>query len=134
MTNDNIEERFAELSGENEEKRQLSRAGKRDLIWGFIVLGIGAGITLGTWSIAEPGGDYWVMWGLIGAGLFGVFRGLYRKVKAAPLSGRRKSWVIGTVIIIGALVGGGFGTYFMMYPYGTPVMESSVVAPVVNNV
>ena len=56
-----------------------SRAGTKDLIWGFIVLGIGAGITLGTWAATEPGGSYWIMWGLIGSGLFGVIRGLYRK-------------------------------------------------------
>ena len=109
MTNDNIDEHFAEISGENEEKRLLSRAGKKDLIWGFIVLAIGIGITLGTWFATGPGGDFWVMWGLIGTGLFGVFRGLYRKVKAAPLSGRRTAWIIGTVATIGALIGGGFG-------------------------
>ena len=38
-----------------------SRAGTKDLIWGFIVLGIGAGITLGTWAATEPGGSYWIM-------------------------------------------------------------------------
>ena len=58
----------------------------------FVVLGIGAGITLGTWSAAAAGGSYWAMWGLIGSGLFGVIRGLYRKVKSGDILGVRGRW------------------------------------------
>jgi len=106
----------------------LSNAGKKDLIWGFIVLGIGAGITLGTWTVAAPGGSYWVMWGLIVTGLVGVFRGLYRKVKSGSVLGTRTRWIITSISVIGCLAWGGIFTYQHMYTIPlTPPSDSYVV-------
>jgi len=93
--------------------QEYSNAGKRDLIWGWIVFGIGAAITLGTWATAEIGGSYWIMWGLIGIGLFGIFRGLYRKVKTSSVLGTRRRWVIISIGIVLALALGTFLTYLM---------------------
>ena len=97
-----------QLWGEYAESATLSRAGTKDLIWGFIVLGIGAGITLGSWSAATAGGSYWVMWGLIGSGLFGVIRGLYRKVKSGDILGVKGRWVAASIVILGGMAGGWF--------------------------
>jgi hypothetical protein len=106
----------------------LSNAGKKDLIWGFIVLGIGAGITLGTWTAAAPGGSYWVMWGLIVGGLVGVFRGLYRKVKSGSVLGTRGRWIIASISVIGCLTWGGIFTYQYMYTVPpTPPSDSYIV-------
>jgi hypothetical protein len=98
------------------ESHALSRAGTKDLIWGFIVLGIGAGITLGTWAATEPGGSYWVMWGLIGTGLFGIIRGLYRKVKSGAVLGIRGRWAAASIAILGSMAGLGLFTYQNLYP------------------
>jgi len=107
----NLEQSYAD-------NQALSRAGTKDLIWGFIVLGIGAGITLGTWVAASPGSSYWVMWGLIGSGLFGVFRGLYRKVKSGSVLGTRGKWIIASISVISCLTLGGIFAY--QYMYGAP--------------
>jgi len=105
-----------------------SHAGTKDLIWGVILILIGAAITWGTWAAAEAGGSYWVMWGLAAYGMFRIIRGLYRKVTSTTDAGKRRGWVLGGIILIGGIVGGGVGVANMMTaPQLTPPSESFVI-------
>lgn len=56
----------------------LREAGVRDLGIGFLLMVVGCGITYATFSAAEGGGTYVVLWGLIFIGAAQVLRGLVR--------------------------------------------------------
>lgn len=104
------------------------QAGSKDLMWGFLLLLGGAGITFGTWAAAGPGGSYWVMWGVMVFGAFYILRGLYRKVTSATNAGERLGWVLGGVILIGGILGGGMAVGNIMNPPElTPPSESFIV-------
>ncbi len=108
-----------------EAKRQ---AGTKDLIWGVILILVGAAITWGTWAAAEAGGSYWVMWGLIAYGMFRIIRGLYRKVTSTTDAATRLRWVLGGIVLVGGIVWGGVAiTNMVTSPGLTPPSESFVV-------
>lgn len=96
-----------------EAKRQ---AGTKDLIWGVILILVGAAITWGTWAAAEAGGSYWVMWGLIAYGMFRIIRGLYRKVTSTTDAATRLRWVLGGIVLVGGIVWGGVAITNMVTP------------------
>lgn len=105
------------------------QAGTKDIGCGFLLLIVGAAITLGTWAAAEGGGAYWVMWGAMVFGAFYILRGLYRKVANATDAGARLRWVLGGIILIGGIVGGGMAIGNVVNPTElAPPSESFVVA------
>jgi hypothetical protein len=109
----------------NEARKQ---AGTKDLLWGFLFLIGGAAITLGTWAATKEGGSYWVMWGAMVFGAFYILRGLYRKVTSTTDAGTRLRWVLGSIILIGGMVGGGVAiTNVMNPPQLTSPSDSFVV-------
>lgn len=104
------------------------QAGTKDLMWGVILILVGAAITWGTWSAAEAGGSYWIIWGLMAYGMFRIIRGLYRKVTDTTDAGTRLRWVLGGIILIGGIVGGGVATTNMMTPSElTPPSDSFII-------
>ena len=54
----------------NLRREAYRQEGTKDLIWGIVLIAIGVGITLATWAAAEPGGSYFILWGLISAHLW----------------------------------------------------------------
>lgn len=49
-----------------------------DFLIGFVALGIGGAITLGTYTSAGPGETYWIVWGPMIYGGYRVLRGIVR--------------------------------------------------------
>lgn len=108
---------------------ERKKAGTKDLGCGFLLLIVGAAITLGTWAATEAGGGYWVMWGAMAFGAFYILRGLYRKITTETDAGTRLMWILGSIILIGGMVGGGVAITNMMNPPEVTVpSESFVVA------
>jgi len=103
------------------------QAGTKDLGCGFLLLLVGAAITLGTWAAAEGGGSYWVMWGAMVFGAFYILRGLYRKVTNTTDAGTRLAWILGGIILIGGMVGGGVAITNTMNPPELTVPSDSFV-------
>jgi hypothetical protein len=98
----------------NQEARK--RAGTKDLGCGFLFLVGGAVITLVTWTAAKPGGSFWVMWGAMAIGAFYLIRGLYRKITSNTDLGVRLGWVLGSIILVGGIVGGAVAITNRMTP------------------
>jgi hypothetical protein len=85
------------------------KSGLKHLAWGFVLLIGGAAITFGTWSSAQSGGSYWVMWGAMLWGLIHVCIGLYTGITNAIDSVTRRKWIllalgIAGCILIGAIL------------------------------
>jgi len=110
----------------NEGRKQ---AGTKDLGCGLLLLIVGAAITLGTWAATEASGSYWVMWGAMVFGAFYILRGLYRKITTATDAGTSLMWILGSIILIGGMVGSGAAITNMMNPPElTPPSDSFIVS------
>jgi hypothetical protein len=96
-------------------------------MWGFIWLVMGGLITLATYAAAEPGGSFWVMWGLMALGAFYILRGLYRKITSNTAK-RSLAWVLVSILLVGAIVGGTMAITNTMTPSTlTPPSEDFIL-------
>ena len=80
----------------------------RDLVLGAGLVGLGAGITLFTYTSTAPGGTYILATGpsLFGLGLLG--RGFWSNIRSAPSRGRRAGWIgVATLTAVLLLAAGG---------------------------
>ena len=94
-----------------------SKAGNGHLIWGFLLLAVGAGITIGTWKSASAGGSYWVMWGAMVWGIIHLIIGFSKKISNAANARARQMWIGGGALLAIGVVAGGIATVNMiMHP------------------
>ncbi len=89
------------------------KAGNGHLIAGFVLLAIGAGITIGTWKFAS-GGSYWVMWGAMLWGIVHLVIGFSKKISNAANARARQMWIGGGALMAVALVAGGVAAVNMI--------------------
>jgi len=85
----------------------MRQAGKKDILWGFLLAAVGAGITYGTYVSAAAGESFWVLWGLILWGGFRLIRGFYRCVRYAVDGASRSRWGMAAVLCAAVVSVGG---------------------------
>ena len=59
----------------------IRQTGIRELLWGVGLCATGGGITYATYLLTNPGGYYFVMYGLVIWGIIKVCKGLYKLAK-----------------------------------------------------
>jgi len=89
-----------------------SKAGKGHLLAGFLLLAVGAGITVGTW--ASGGGSYWVMWGAMLWGIIHLVIGFSKKIANAPTARARQMWIGGGALLAAGVITGGLAAFNMI--------------------
>ncbi len=63
---------------EDAQRQQVRRRSVGDLLWGLVWLGVGLGVSIGTYQSADPGDSYVIAWGAILVGAVGFLVGLIR--------------------------------------------------------
>ena len=88
------------------------KAGNGHLLAGFLLLAVGAGITIGTW--ASGGGSYWVMWGAMLWGIIHLVIGFSKKIAHAPSARAKQMWIGGGALLAAGVIAGGIAAFNMI--------------------